>query len=180
MGYSWIDGNLPGVFKSVGLGWQVAWKRWVLVMIGSAASFILMMIPPKSGRKAVRLRNASIISGLSYLYSHLTSLWLSSGEPFDSLHKLEDAQRRWPSELRQMVVTFSQQLQSLRVQTVMSKWEGNIRGHWPFEEYNRLLDLQVDILSSLVLVCASCYQKCDDEANTRYRWRAACPVWTPR
>lgn len=152
VGYSWIDGNLPGVFKNVSLGWSVAWKRWVLVMIGSAASFILMMIPPKSGRKAVRLRNASVISGLSYLYSHLTSLWLAAGEPFDSLHTLEEAQRRWPSELREMVVTFSQQIQDLRVLTVMSKWEGNIRGHWPFEEYNQILDLQVDILSSLVLV----------------------------
>ncbi|KAM5537128.1 hypothetical protein V8D89_009274 [Ganoderma adspersum] len=154
VGYSWIDGNLPGVFKNVGLAWSVAWKRWVLVMIGSAASFILMMIPPKSGRKAVRLRNASVISGLSYLYSHLTSLWLAAGEPFDSLHTLEETPRRWPSELREMVVTFSQQIQDLRMRTVMSKWEGNIRGHWPFEEYNQILDLQVDILSSLVLMAS--------------------------
>ncbi|KAI1798167.1 hypothetical protein LXA43DRAFT_979068 [Ganoderma leucocontextum] len=154
VGYSWVDGNLPGIFKNVGLGWNVAWKRWVLVMIGAAASFILMMIPPKSGRKAVRLRNASIISGLSYLYSHLTSLWLAAGEPFDSVHKVEEAQRRWPSELREMVITFSQQLQDLRVRTVMSKWEGNIRGHWPFEEYNQLLDIQIDILSSLVLMAS--------------------------
>ena len=172
VGYSWIDVNLPGVFKNVGLGWSVAWKRWVLVMIGSAASFILMMIPPKSGRKAVRLRNASIISGLSYLYSHLTSLWLAADGSFDSLHKLEETQRRWPIELREMVVTLSQQLQDLRVRTAMSKWEGNIRGHWPFEEYNQILDFQVDIMSSLVLVRALlCCRTYGVEANVCYRWR---------
>ncbi len=174
IGYSWVDGNLPGIFKNVGLGWNVTWMRWVLVMIGSAASFILMMIPPKSSRKSVRLRNASIISGLSYLYSHLTSLWLASGEPFDSIHTLEVVQRRWPHELREMVVTFSQQLQDLRVRTAMSKWEGNIRGYWPAEEYNQILDIQVDILSSLVLVrVSSCCKTWDVEADTHYRWRAA-------
>ncbi|KAI0746793.1 hypothetical protein C8Q80DRAFT_1220068 [Daedaleopsis nitida] len=99
LGYSWIDGNLPGISLNVGLRWDITWRRWVLVTIGSAASFILMMLPPKSGCKAVRLRNASTISGLSYLYSHLTSLWLSSAEPSDN--KNGDILHQWPRELRE-------------------------------------------------------------------------------
>ncbi|TBU59289.1 hypothetical protein BD310DRAFT_976680 [Dichomitus squalens] len=157
VGFSWIDGNLGGLVQNIGIGWSVAWKRWVLVMVGAAASFIVMMVPPKSGRKAVRLRNATTISGLSYLYSHLTSLWLAAGEPFEASHHLHTekgvtAQRHWPAELREMMIAIAQQLQDLRVRTVMSKWEGNIRGRWAVEDYNRLLDIQTDILSSLVLM----------------------------
>lgn len=39
VGYSWIDGNLAGIFQNVGIGWEVAWRRWVLVMIGKISPF---------------------------------------------------------------------------------------------------------------------------------------------
>ena len=111
-----------------------------------------MMLPPKSGRKAVRLRNASILSGISYLYSHLTSLWLSAGEPFDAAHEKGGVARAWPQELRDKLVYIAEQLQDLRMRTAMSKWEGNVRGAWPFEDYNRMVDVQSDMLNSLILV----------------------------
>ena len=38
VGYSWIDGNLPGILLNVGLGWSVTWRRWTLVMIGMHVS----------------------------------------------------------------------------------------------------------------------------------------------
>ncbi|KAI0646345.1 hypothetical protein C8Q79DRAFT_909612 [Trametes meyenii] len=156
VGYSWIDGNLPGLVQNIGIGWAVAWRRWVLVMIGCAASFILMMLPPKSGRKAVRLRNASVISGLSYLYSHLTSLWLSADGPFDSTVDVKtagaQARPRWPAELRGKFIALAEQIQDLRIRTAMSKWEGSIRGSWASEDYGRLLDLESDMLASLVLL----------------------------
>ncbi|KAI0635211.1 hypothetical protein C8Q77DRAFT_1106698 [Trametes polyzona] len=146
VGYSWIDGNLRGIFQNVGIGWDVAWRRWVLVMIGCAASFILMMLPPKSGRKAVRLRNASVLSGLSYLYSHLTSLWLNpETEAFGHGTK-------WPAELREKIIALAEQIQDLRVRTAMSKWEGSVRGAWASEEYNRLLEVESDMLASLILL----------------------------
>lgn len=112
-----------------------------------------MMLPPKSGRKAVRLRNASILSGISYLYSHLTSIWLSAGDPFDvASEKGAGAIRLWPPSLRAKFIYIAEQIQDLRVRTVMSKWEGNVRGVWPFEDYNRMAEAQSDMLSSLALV----------------------------
>ncbi|KAI0764943.1 hypothetical protein C8Q74DRAFT_1430417 [Fomes fomentarius] len=154
LGYSWIDGNLHGVFSSVGFGWDVTWRRWVTVMIGSAASFIIMMLPPKSGRKAVRLSNASTIAGLSYLFSHLTTIWMRSAESFEPVRqeKGDDIRRMWPPELREKVVALAEQIQDLRVRTVMSKWEGSVRGAWAFEEYNRLVELQDDMLANLILM----------------------------
>lgn len=43
---------------------------------GSAASFIIMMLPPKSGRKVVRLRNAATINKLAQTYTFLMSAWI--------------------------------------------------------------------------------------------------------
>ncbi len=117
-----------------------------------------MMFPPKSGRKAVRLRNAAVISGISYLYSHITSLWLSAGEPFEAARQQKgaSANRVWSPQLREKVISIAEQLQDLRVRTVMSKWEGSIRGAWAFEDYNQLVELENDMLGSLILVRRSC------------------------
>lgn len=37
VGYSWLDGHIQ-VLGDVGIGWPVAWRRWVLVMIGTPPS----------------------------------------------------------------------------------------------------------------------------------------------
>ncbi|KAF9074230.1 hypothetical protein BDP27DRAFT_1317519 [Rhodocollybia butyracea] len=76
IGYSWVDGHIAQ-FATPGIGWSIAWKRFTLVVIGSAASFIVMMLPPTSGRKAVRSRNASIIASLGNLYAFLMSTWIA-------------------------------------------------------------------------------------------------------
>ena len=52
----------------------------MIVSLGCGASFILMMIPPTSARKVVRLKNATIISELSSLYALLTSAWITEEE----------------------------------------------------------------------------------------------------
>ena len=75
IGYSWLNTHLPVV--SFGYGWSVAWRRFLFVVIGCVASFIVMFVPPKSARKAVRVRNATAISGLSNIYLALTSTWIS-------------------------------------------------------------------------------------------------------
>ena len=36
VGYSWLDGHLP-MIGNPGKGWNVAWKRWVLVVIGKVS-----------------------------------------------------------------------------------------------------------------------------------------------
>ncbi|KAH9919972.1 uncharacterized protein BXZ73DRAFT_52330 [Epithele typhae] len=156
LGYSWIDGNLSGLTQNIGIGWEVTWKRWVTTMIGCAASFIVMMLPPKSGRKAVRIRNANVLSGISYLYSHLTSIWLSADDPLQlSCGKFTPASRGWPEDLRAKFVVLSEQIQDLRMRTEMSKWEGNIRGAWPYEDYSRMVELQSEMLNSLVLTASA-------------------------
>jgi len=174
VGYSWIDGHLQTI-GNPGIGWSIAWKRWVLVVIGCGASFILMMIPPTSARKAVRIKNATVIGELSSLYALLMSAWIMDEEDNtqDNNSKVKSKSRpvsvngdvekglstddpspaqassKWGNEFRSRFIPLATQLQALRAQTTVAKWEGNLRGVWPFEEYNALLDKEYEMLSSL-------------------------------
>ncbi|EPQ51266.1 hypothetical protein GLOTRDRAFT_66016 [Gloeophyllum trabeum ATCC 11539] len=158
VGYSWIDGHLP-LYGNPGVGWSIAWRRWVLVVIGSAASFIIMMFPPKSGRKAVRLRNATTIKRIYNLYSLLISRWISGADGAES-HVGTDGSlageksvapdsKSWSTFFRSDLVSIAEQLQALKSMTAIAKWEGNVRGSWPFEEYNRMVDVQIQMLGNL-------------------------------
>ncbi|KZT25918.1 hypothetical protein NEOLEDRAFT_1156070 [Neolentinus lepideus HHB14362 ss-1] len=134
VGYSWIDGHL----KTYG----TPGRRWVLVIIGSAASSIIMMLPPKSGRKAVRLRNATTIKRIGNLYSLLISRWIASNAP-------QDATSKKSVFFRADAVSIAQQLQALKGMTPIAKWEGSIRGRWSFEDYDRLVNVQIQMLGNL-------------------------------
>ncbi|KAK0186249.1 hypothetical protein F5146DRAFT_1065188 [Armillaria mellea] len=150
VGYSWIDGHLPQL-ATPGQGWSVAWRRWVLVVIGSGASFVVMMLPPTSGRKAVRLRNASSITSLSNLYGHLISAWISevdSDEEKDE-RKAEQVKAKWMKEFRDKVIAASVEMRTIRELTELATWEGSLRGKWPREEYVQLVEVQIEMVSSL-------------------------------
>lgn len=111
------------------------------------------MFPPKSGRKAVRLRNANTIMTLSHVYQDLTSAWINDRQMFP-----KDRTQPEPTfadqipQLRDRVLGVAAQLQALRVQTMIAKFEGNFRGKWPMEEYIGLVDTQTGMLISLTLV----------------------------
>lgn len=134
-----------------------------------------MMIPPTSARKAVRIKNATVIGELSSLYALLMSAWITEEEDDTQDNKsknksksrpvsvngdvekgqstddpsLTQASSKWGNEFRSRFIPLATQLQALRAQTAVAKWEGNLRGMWPFEEYNALLDKEYEMLSSL-------------------------------
>ena len=174
VGYSWLDTHIT-VLGNPGKGWDIAWRRWVLVSIGasaanithpgtwylprpiylisnlgSAASFILMMFPPKSGRKAVRLRNASILQSLASLYSDIISVWIGA-EGTTNIARPK-SQSDWVAGVRAKIVGLAAQLQALKQQTALAKWEGSIRGAWPIEDYMKLAEEETKIMANLSLV----------------------------
>ncbi|KAH9950803.1 hypothetical protein B0H21DRAFT_721769 [Amylocystis lapponica] len=159
VGYSWIDGHLP-IFSNVGIGWSIAWRRFTLVIIGCVASFVLMMFPPSSGRKAVRVRNASTIASLSFLYAHLMAAWINETEPAAADKDKSDliSSAEWLPEFRERFIGLSTQMSMLRTQTNIAKWEGNVRGAWPYEEYMQLVTVQSNMVTSLAMLGGSLEQ----------------------
>ncbi|EEB96892.1 hypothetical protein MPER_03888, partial [Moniliophthora perniciosa FA553] len=140
VGYSWVDGNLPS-YGSPGIGWNVAWRRFVLVSIGAAASFIIMMLPPQSGRKAVRRRNAALISALSNLFSDV--------EELDRYPHTSPA-LPWLKEFRQRLLSLGDEVNAIHGLTALAKWDGNVRRKWPSEHYNDLVEIETEMISPLL------------------------------
>ncbi|KAJ7478392.1 hypothetical protein FB451DRAFT_1452874 [Mycena latifolia] len=132
------------------IGWSVAWKRWALVMVGAAASLILMMFPPKSGRKAVRQRNAASIAALGECYAFLISTWIAKPEPLSTT-----APAPWAADFRARLMGLADEMRAIRELTGLARWEGSIRGKWPAAEYARLVDVQGDMIGSLAQLASA-------------------------
>lgn len=120
-------------------------------MIGAAASGIMMMLPPTSSRKAVRLQNASSIRGMSEIYGFLISTWIGT----QARHKKgkEAPEITWIKDFRVKLISVADQILATKQMTAMAKWEGSVRGKWPVEEYEKLTEVQGEMISGLAQVC---------------------------
>lgn len=113
----------------------------------------MMMLPPRSGRTALRMRDAAIIAELSDIYAHLMSAWVSEEvKPETNGEQGTFGSPEWIPEFRRRVIAVAQQIQQARVQTAMAIWEGSVRGRWPREEYNKLCSSTSDMVASLAQV----------------------------
>lgn len=106
-----------------------------------------MMFPPQSGRAAVRRRNASNITAISYFYSSLMSAWISDKEQPGSKSP------EWINGFRDRMINVATQLQAVKAQTEIARWEGGIRGAWPYEEYVKMEEIESQMIAGLALVC---------------------------
>ena len=133
----------------------------------------MMMIPPTSGRKAVRLQHASVITELSSLYSALMSVWITEApdnkdrgvhsDEQDGVAGEKEAQRisitptieaPWVDSLRTRTISLHEQLQAIQMASSMAKFEGSIRGAWPSELYTQLLGHERDMTAAIGQVSA--------------------------
>ncbi|KZT34658.1 hypothetical protein SISSUDRAFT_1052456 [Sistotremastrum suecicum HHB10207 ss-3] len=145
MGYSWVDGHLPLV-SNPGVGWPVAWRRFTLVMIGSAASFILMLFPSVSGRRLIRLQLSKSLLEILELYTSVISTWMYAEDnkmPSDEFIKL------WAPKFRERLLDVGTKLYSMRASVKLAKWEGAYRGNWRSEEYASLVERQIEMVGAI-------------------------------
>lgn len=112
----------------------------------------------------MRMRNALIITELSNLYAFLMSTWLAQSSNADATQNntsspspdTQNLKPAWLKEYRVRLLSIAEQIQTLRAQTAIAKWEGNIRGAWPEAEYSKLADREWDMLVALAQVCRVC------------------------
>lgn len=108
-----------------------------------------MLFPAKSARKAVRLGCAKTLISLSHIYASHMSAWITD---IPSSKELKTGLSAPASSFRNNLSTIALQLRDLKEKASWSRWEGNVRGHWPHEEYNRLADAQQEMVSVLAQV----------------------------
>lgn len=79
VGYSIIDTFGGFTLANPGTGWEITWRRFLLVMIGLTASYLASFLPrPESARTKVRLTLAQCLDSLGDVYTE-ASLSFSSG-----------------------------------------------------------------------------------------------------
>lgn len=170
IGYSWIDANLPVTVNS-GIGYHLAWKRALLVMIGIGAAFIISIFPrPTSTRRLVRqgfYKNTRI---LAQLYSSIIEGWIVSdlsettgdqSQPGTSTEKHDEQPRvaASESENKRMQQTLSGvRSHFLNSQTILvmlkqdiglAMFDLSFRGKWPKDKYTELHDVHARMLQAL-------------------------------
>ncbi|GAA6043841.1 hypothetical protein JCM8097_007230 [Rhodosporidiobolus ruineniae] len=155
VGYSWQDTHIPSV-GNPGVGYTLAWKRALLIVIGTGVGFIAMFLPPQSSRVLVRRTHATCIHELGRVYTFIISAWLREElEPNSSSSMVaEEAEGGGFSPTarkaaRARMLALRVKLNTTRVAIVQAPYEVSLRGDWPKEEYHALLSLQLQLLQAL-------------------------------
>jgi len=136
IGYSYQDHNIitPG---NPGVGWEVAWRRFLLVTTGVIAAGIFSLLPPSTTiRHYERKAMAPTASEIGTMYCDIIS--------FANLRHGMD-----PQEIVTGLIAIRSKI--LRSITLKSNaiYEFSMRGRWPAERYQKIMELQLQLAYSL-------------------------------
>ncbi|KAF7367705.1 hypothetical protein MSAN_00834300 [Mycena sanguinolenta] len=178
VGYSWLDTHFP-LLSNSGVGIHLGWKRALLVMIGFTAGGIVMLFPrPTSSRTLVRRTLAAILREQGSIFGKEVEAFLAeeararSGhfekETIDWVDQFatgEDEPKVSPKEKRiwtvaHRVVVVFERLQALAPSLKMARWEPQVQGLWPHEQYELLHMKQTKLITTLSLI-AGAFSKLD-------------------
>nr|ODN87215.1 hypothetical protein L203_03487 [Cryptococcus depauperatus CBS 7841] len=138
IGYSYYNGTL-GPLTYAQWGWDVAWRRFLCVLIGITAAWLFAYIPPVfSAKRAVRRSYAQAIGVAGNILCDVLS---DANDPHDRLRE-NDA-------VRKHLVAWRSKLNRLGSRHVNATREVSLRGQWPEERYEALLETLQDTFSLL-------------------------------
>ncbi|GAA99717.1 uncharacterized protein L969DRAFT_96141 [Mixia osmundae IAM 14324] len=147
-GYSWQDTHFPSAGQETGHGWETAWKRCVLVIVGVTAAFIAAFLPPSTSDKtSLRITHARSLQSTGVLFCQIISFANVKQGPSNPV----------PKSIAKNWLALRTRLRMTAMHLPFVGYEYNLRGRWPKERYQRLLTLQlemVDILAQLASVIA--------------------------
>ncbi|WVQ94336.1 hypothetical protein IAU59_001415 [Kwoniella sp. CBS 9459] len=135
---SYFNGSI-GPLTYAQWGWDVAWRRFVCVMIGITAAWLFSYIPPVfSAKRAIRNSYAQTIGAAGSIFCDV----LSHANDHH-YHLRED------DTIRQNLITWRSKLNKLGARHGNASFEYSLRGQWPEERYRALLDTLQDTFSLL-------------------------------
>ncbi|KAM6495323.1 Protein of unknown function (DUF2422) domain containing protein [Amanita muscaria] len=136
VGYSWLNVQIP-VPNATGVGFEVAWKRFVLVVIGVTAAYVASFLPPSTTiRHYHRKLVSTTCSELGSIYCHIISF----------------ANSRRQEEVPEIVTDLLAVRRKLRKAQAMRqnvRYEFSLRGKWPARRYLLILDIQLQLAFAL-------------------------------
>ncbi|GAA5900035.1 uncharacterized protein JCM6883_006070 [Sporobolomyces salmoneus] len=154
VGYSFQDGpnGLP-VYGNPGVGYNIAWRRALLVVIGVAVATIVMLIPTQSSKVLVRRTHATTISELGRVYANILSAWIKEGNLPEETENDEPTSSAFSTHAakaaRAKMLALRLKLNSSRIAIIQSTYEINFKGDFPKEEWLESFRVQMHLLQAL-------------------------------
>ncbi|GAA5921957.1 hypothetical protein JCM1841_005015 [Sporobolomyces salmonicolor] len=147
LGYSWQNGHNPAL-SSVGWGWDVAWRRFVCVMIGISIAFVWTYIPPKTTQKvSIRRTYARCVDQLGGVMCQILSFANTKTKP-----------TKPPKIIVKNLAMLRMKVDKTTQAKAMARYELSLQGPWPAEHYAALQALQMELLDLLTqltsVICA--------------------------
>ncbi|KAI0917777.1 hypothetical protein AcV7_007101 [Taiwanofungus camphoratus] len=133
IGYSWQNTHYPVAFKYY--GFDLAWRRFVLVAAGVTAAFVFSLLPPSTTlRRYQRTMLSTTVAELGSVYCSIVSFANTRGR--------QEVKR---GEIIQSLVAIRMKLKRSVVLKTNIVYEFSLRGKWPAERYQKILELQIQI-----------------------------------
>ncbi|OCH87285.1 hypothetical protein OBBRIDRAFT_814199 [Obba rivulosa] len=133
VGYSWQDTHFPFTFHY--WGFDLAWRRFVLVTAGVTAAFIFSFLPPSTTlRQYQRKTLATTAAELGTLYCSIVSFANTRG-----YHEVDKG------EIIQSLVAIRMKLKRSLVLKTNVIYEFSLRGKWPADRYHKILEIQLQL-----------------------------------
>ncbi|KAJ3501936.1 hypothetical protein NLJ89_g9115 [Agrocybe chaxingu] len=169
VGYSWINANHPSL-AAPGVGIHLGWKRALLVVVGFTAAFIMMVFPnPMSSRVLVRKTLAATIGETGNILAGEIEAFLAEEAKarrgqYDTIPVSNDAvvdeDKVSPKEKRirkigKRVLAVAMRLKELYESFTFARFEPQLAGTWPHDEYHELFDQQARLIGGLVILITS-------------------------
>ncbi|KAM0749705.1 hypothetical protein T439DRAFT_326581 [Meredithblackwellia eburnea MCA 4105] len=138
LGYSWQNANQPSL-SSVGWGWDIAWRRFVCVLIGITAAWLWAYLPPRSTQKeTVRKTYAKVIGETGGVLCQILSF-----------ANCKDGPTSPPKQIVANLAALRAKVSKAVPRKAMIRYEVSIRGAWPVSSYDALQNLQMEILDQM-------------------------------
>ncbi|KJA27441.1 hypothetical protein HYPSUDRAFT_131287 [Hypholoma sublateritium FD-334 SS-4] len=161
VGYSWVNAN-QFLLAKTGVGVAIGWKRALLVIIGFAASLIVMLFPnPVSSRILVRKTLAAIAGEVGHIFAGEVEAFLveatfianANGDKPTAVSLKQKKKRT--RKIAARVITVAQRLRFIQSSLTTAQFEPQFAGTWPHALYAELYTLQVRMLAALAVLIVS-------------------------
>ncbi|EGN97169.1 hypothetical protein SERLA73DRAFT_183808 [Serpula lacrymans var. lacrymans S7.3] len=132
VGYSYQDTHLY-IPSSPGWGFDVSWRRFLLVTIGVTAACIFSFFPPNTTIRSYQRRTLATTSAeIGSIYCSIVS--------FANIPRQEDVQ-----QIVQSLVAIRSKLSRSIVLRTNVVYEFSLRGQWPAERYQKIVEIQLEV-----------------------------------
>ncbi|KAL4245332.1 hypothetical protein ABKN59_008325 [Abortiporus biennis] len=133
IGYSWQNTHFPVGFSA--WGWELAWRRFILVVAGVTAAFLFSFLPPSTTLRSYQRRMMSTtVSELGSVYCSIVS--------FANTRNHSEADK---SPIIQSLIAIRLKLKRSLVLRRNVVYEFSLRGSWPSERYHKICEIQLQI-----------------------------------